>query len=463
MPVRMFENIKHTLRKIEGFIEVVLLTLLYNCMWQHIYSSDTFLSDFDLEAYILPGIYFLLIFALFFHSESFRYGYLKLTNVVVSQWISLLIVNVVTFFQLSLMANQLINVGPMLILTFADYLLALACSYLFTAIYHRLCVPRKMLMIYGSDYGLTLKVKMEKRSDKYKIKSLIPADKGYEYIIRQIPNYDAVIISDLPAELRNEVVKYCFQIEKQTYLTTKISDVIVRGAEDVHLVDTPLMRLRVGGLTFEERFFKRLMDIVLCLIALAVLWPLMFIIALAIKLEDGGPVFFKQRRCTRNNEEFFILKFRSMVVDAEKDGKSIPATDHDPRITKVGRVIRGLRVDELPQIFNILSGKMSIVGPRPERIEHVQKYTKEMPEFAFRAKVKGGLTGYAQVYGKYNTTPYDKLKLDLTYIENYSFMLDCKLILMTVATMFKRESTEGFSRQTEVKAGAKTASKESCL
>ena len=164
-------------------------------------------------------------------------------------------------------------------------------------------------------------------------------------------------------------------------------------------------------------------------------------------IEDGGPVFYKQRRCTRNNEEFDILKFRSMIVDAEKDGKSIPATDHDPRITKVGRVIRALRVDELPQIFNILSGKMSVVGPRPERIEHIEKYSEEIPEFAFRCKVKGGLTGYAQVYGKYNTSPYDKLKLDLTYIEHNSFLLDCKLILTTVATLFKRESTEGFDKQ----------------
>ena len=256
--------------------------------------------------------------------------------------------------------------------------------------------------------------------------------------------------------------KHGYKIGKRTYVTPKISDIIVGGAEDIHLFDTPLYLIRARGLNFEERFFKRTMDIVCCLLALAVSWPFMIAIAVAIKAEDGGPVFYKQRRCTRDNREFNILKFRSMIVNAEKDGRSIPAVDHDPRITKVGRVIRALRVDELPQIFNILSGKMSIVGPRPERIEHVQKYTQEIPEFAFRAKVKGGLTGYAQVYGKYNTTAYDKLKLDLMYIEHYSFMLDCKLILMTVATMFKKESTEGFDKQIEVaeKAAESTEAKQ---
>ena len=191
---------------------------------------------------------------------------------------------------------------------------------------------------------------------------------------------------------------------------------------------------------------KRTLDIVLCGMAMLIAWPFMLIIAIAIKIEDHGPIFYKQRRVTIDGKEFGILKFRSMIVNAEKDDKSIPATDHDPRITKVGRVIRAIRVDELPQILNILKGDMSIVGPRPERVEHVEKYTKEIPEFEYRTKVKGGLTGYAQIFGKYNTSAYDKLKLDLMYIENYSLLLDLKLILMTVSILFKKESTEGFDK-----------------
>ena len=200
-------------------------------------------------------------------------------------------------------------------------------------------------------------------------------------------------------------------------------------------------------MTIEQRFVKRLVDIVLSLIAIVLLSPIFIITAVAIKLYDGGPVFYYQDRCTKDGKIFSICKFRSMIVNAEKDGHSVPATDRDPRITPVGRVIRATRIDELPQIFNILKGDMSIVGPRPERVEHVDLYSKEIPEFAYRMKVKGGLTGYAQVYGKYNTTAYDKLKLDLMYIQNYSLLLDIEIIFKTVKILFMRESTEGFDKE----------------
>ena len=136
-----------------------------------------------------------------------------------------------------------------------------------------------------------------------------------------------------------------------------------------------------------------------------------------------------------------------MVVDAERDGLSVPAGEKDPRITPVGRILRATRMDELPQLFNILAGDMSLVGPRPERVEHVEAYTKEIPEFAYRLKVRGGLTGYAQLYGKYNTSAYDKLQLDLMYLESYSLLLDFRLILMTLKVLFLKESTEGFSEK----------------
>lgn len=450
MKMNIFDGIKHTLRKVEGVSEVAVLTLIYYLVWRFAYMNEVSPSYVGFGKFVLMGVYALLLLLLFHYSDGFKYGHLKLMNVVISQWISILIVNFITYFQLCLIANKMINVLPMLLLTILNGAIASGCSYCFTALYHRFYIPRKMLLIYGSKRALSLKVKMATRSDKYRIQEEIDADKGLVYICSRIQEFDAVVISDIPAQLRNDIIKYCYKIGKRTYVTPKISDIIVGGADDIHLFDTPLYLIRARGLNFEERFFKRTMDIVCCLLALAVSWPFMIAIAIAIKAEDRGPVFYKQRRCTRDNKEFNILKFRSMIVNAEKDGRSIPAVDHDPRITRVGRVIRALRVDELPQIFNILSGKMSIVGPRPERIEHVQKYTQEIPEFAFRAKVKGGLTGYAQVYGKYNTTAYDKLKLDLMYIEHYSFMLDCKLILMTVATMFKKESTEGFDKQVEV-------------
>ena len=162
----------------------------------------------------------------------------------------------------------------------------------------------------------------------------------------------------------------------------------------------------------------------------------MLIVALAVKLCDGGDIIYRQKRLTIDNREFYIYKFRSMIADAEKSGVPQLAKDYDNRITPVGRVIRSCRIDELPQLFNILKGDMSIVGPRPERPELAKEYEKTIPEFGYRLKVKAGLTGYAQVIGTYDTTPYDKLKMDLMYIENYSFRLDLQLMLMTLKTMF---------------------------
>ena len=169
----------------------------------------------------------------------------------------------------------------------------------------------------------------------------------------------------------------------------------------------------------------------------------MIIVALLIKLYDGGPALFKQKRLTIDGKVFEVYKFRSMIVDAEKDGVARLASKNDNRITPIGKFIRAVRLDELPQLLNILKGDMSIVGPRPERPEIAEEYMKDMPEFAYRLKVKAGLTGYAQILGKYNTTPRDKLLLDMMYIEKYSLFLDIKLMLMTIKILFMSESTEG--------------------
>ena len=192
-----------------------------------------------------------------------------------------------------------------------------------------------------------------------------------------------------------------------------------------------------------KSFLKRVSDIFMSFIAITLLLVPMAFIALAIKIDSRGPVFFKQKRMTRNGREFDILKFRSMVVDAEKYAGAVLATDNDPRITKVGKFIRATRLDEIPQILNILKGDMSVVGPRPERKVLADEICKEVPEFAYRLKVRGGLTGYAQIYGKYNTSAYDKLRLDLMYIENYSLLLDVKLIILTLRIIFSKDSTEG--------------------
>lgn len=443
-------GIKSVIRAAEGMLEIALLTFVYYLVWRRGYDEGIFPAYYGYGKYVLSGVYALLVIVLFINFDGFKFGYLRLTDAIISQWIALFIANFITYWQLCLIANKMITPMPILFLFVIDLVISFICAFVFTRLYHQMYVPKNMLMVYGREDAITLKFKMDKRADKYNISKIIPEKVEAERICKEILEYDAVILTDVSAEVRNDILKFCYQNKVRTYIAPKISDIIIRGGESINLFDTPLLLVKGRGLTPSQRFLKRAMDVVICLVAMIVAAPIMLVTAIAIKLEDGGPVFYKQKRATINGDVFEILKFRSMIVDAEKDGRSIPATDKDPRITKVGNVIRATRIDELPQILNILKGDMSIVGPRPERVEHVEKYGKEIPEFDLRLKVKGGLTGYAQIYGKYNTSAYDKLRLDLMYIENYSLMLDIKLILLTIRIMLKKDSTEGFDKAEEL-------------
>ena len=313
-------------------------------------------------------------------------------------------------------------------------------------IYRKTFPPLRILEVYGDrKHGLHSKINGIKY--KYHVVDMVHFKAGMDEIRQRMEAVDAVLISDIPSHEKNMIQKACVDQDKRLYFVPKISDVIVRYSEELNVIDTPLFLRRKIGISWWERGLKRTFDIVASVVALAILSPVFLITALAIKLEDGGPVFYRQERVTIGGRRFMILKFRSMIVDAEKDGKPRPAGEKDDRLTQVGNVIRACRVDELPQLWNILVGDMSIVGPRPERYEHVELYTKQISEFTFREKVKGGLTGYAQVYGKYNTTALDKLKMDLIYIMDYSFVLDLQIIFETVKILFQKESTEGFATE----------------
>ena len=269
-------------------------------------------------------------------------------------------------------------------------------------------------------------------------------DEGQQVLEKEIlERYDGVILWDINTALRNKLLKFCYSKDIRVYMMPKIPDIMIQGSAQLHLFDTPILFTREYSMTVEQRFLKRAIDIICSLILIVLSSPFMLITAILVKCYDGGPALYKQVRCTRNMQEFKILKFRSMRTDAEKDGVARLASKNDSRITPIGKFIRKVRIDELPQLFNILKGEMSFIGPRPERPEIIRQYQEEMPEFTFRTKVKAGLAGYAQVYGKYNTTPYDKLKLDLFYIENYSVWLDIKLMLLTLKILFQPDSTEG--------------------
>ena len=463
--VEMKNNVKHEstkglVKEIESIIEVIVLSVIYYIIWNQFHNEGPLPLYLGKGKYVLMGIYAFFIYVFVKNTDGFQFGDLRRFDLGLAQWIGVLMTNAVTYFQLCLIANHMISPLPMLMLTAIDILVTTAYIILYVHIYRRTYAPHKMIMIFGSEAALTLKIKIDSREDKYNIKKMISAEEGFEKICEEVVKYDAVVINDVPAQIRNDILKFCYKNQLRVYVVPKITDVILGGAKDVSVFDTPILLVKGTGLSIMQKGIKRLMDIILCVIAMIPATPIMLIIALAIKLEDGGPVFYKQKRVTRGGETFDILKFRSMIVNAEQAGISIPATGDDPRITKVGKVIRALRVDELPQILNILKGDMSVVGPRPERVEHVEEYTKEIPEFEYRLKVKGGLTGYAQIYGKYNTSAYDKLRMDLMYIENYSLLLDIKLILTTVRIMFHKESTEGFEKAAENQKKAKEFSDE---
>ena len=446
---KQLSGVKSLIRSLEGLLEILVLAIAYYVTWRRGYEGDLFPAYFGYGKYVLAGVYAFLILVLFFAFDGFKFGYLRRFDALLSQLISVFIANFITYWQLCLIANVLISPVPMLMLTLIGAIITLICVIFYTWLYHQIYVPKNMAMILGRDDAVTLKFKMETRPDKYRIKKLIPIDDGIESICQQIVNYDAVIINDVPAEIRNDILKFCYRHQIRTYVTPKISDIIVRGATSITLFDTPLLLVKGSGLTPSQQICKRIMDLVICLPVAIVALPFLLLTPLAIKLEDGGPVFYKQKRASLGGKEFEILKFRSMIVDADRIGNRSGATNNDPRITKVGRFIRATRIDELPQLLNIIKGDMSIVGPRPERVENMAEYGAEIPEFDFRTKVRGGLTGFAQIYGKYNTSPYDKLRLDMMYIENYSFILDIKLILMTLRIMLSKDSTEGFDKVEE--------------
>lgn len=441
-----YEDTKGFLRVAETLLEVLILTVIYYLVWKNGY--DMFAFEYK-GKYVLMGVYGLLMYLIFQNADCTMFGQLNRVDLIIGQIISLFLVNFITYLQLCLIGNALLFPAPMAKLLGIQIVIAIALIFAYTTLYHKLYAPHNMLLIYGSRNSVGLKFKMDSRKDKYNITGLISADEGYDTIIHEIPKYDAVILNDVAAPLRNDILKFCYRYRVRTYVAPKLTDIMVRGAKNISLFDTPLLLVKGTGLTPAQRVGKRLMDIVLCSVAMIPAAPVMAAVALAIKLEDGGPVFFRQKRMTRGGREFEILKFRSMIVDAEKYAGAVLATDDDPRITKVGKVIRATRLDEVPQILNILKGDMSIVGPRPERKVIADDYCKEIPEFAYRLKVRGGLTGYAQIYGKYNTSAYDKLRLDLMYIENYSFMLDIKLIILTLRIIFSKESTEGIDKQRE--------------
>lgn len=423
---------------------IVLLEIaIYAYVWYGYYNpllKNPFWRRGNWLIIVLYGV--LLLFFLKTYG-GLKIGFLKKGNLIYSQILSVVFVNIVTYIQIALIDKKFHNVLMILVVTLLDVVVIVAWTFVFQWIYGRIFPPRRMLYVHGNCSTSYLRDKINSREDKYQICRNLDYRCGMERLFKEIDKYDAVIIDDIPSHERNRLIKECYNRSVRTYSAPKISDILIRSSGEMNLFDSPLLLSKNDGLQIEQKIVKRLLDIAISAVGLLITSPLFLLIAISIKCTDRGPVFYKQKRLTQGGKEFKIYKFRTMIQDAEKGGKAVLARDEDDRILPVGKVLRRLRLDELPQLWNILKGDMSMVGPRPERPELMAEIVEEIPEFVYRLKVKAGLTGYAQVYGKYNTTAYDKLKLDLTYIRNYSIFLDLKLILMTPKVMFLKESTEG--------------------
>lgn len=441
------EQYKRLVKFVASTVILLILTLVYAYVWHtcYAYNPEVLIEPFWHRGnFVIIGLYAVIMFLFFKVYGGFKIGYFRLLEILYSQILSVLCVNIITYLQLCLIGHWrfLSYVMPIVYMTVVDMIIIIMTAFLTQWIYFKIYPARKMVLVYGKYNPKYLNQKISSRQDKYTIAKTVSINEGIEQIKEYIVQYNCVILSDIPAELRNNLLKFTYERGIRCYIVPKISDVLVMGATNINLFDTPLLLLRNQGLTFEQEFFKRCFDIIASLVAIILSSPIMLLVAGCIKAYDHGPVFFVQERLTKDGQVFNVIKFRSMLVTSDQNEYQLTQKD-DNRVTPIGKIIRAIHIDELPQLFNILKGEMSFVGPRPECPDITEEYANSIPEFKYRLKVKAGLTGFAQVYGKYNTTPYDKLKLDLSYIVNYSFILDVKLMLLTLKIIFLKEKTEG--------------------
>ena len=371
------EQYKHLMRVLAVAAIVLLECAVFSVFWDRYYASHLWLEPFwDKGNQIIVVIYGIFLLVFMYIYGGMKIGYMKGSSIIYSQMMTAFCANALMYLQIILLWRHLPYILPMVGMTLVDFALAGIVSWLFEKTFARLFPPREVLLIYGEYPMESLELKMNQRPDKYIVAHKVSVEVGEKELCRQIDAYgqEGVILGDLHSELRNRLLKYCYAKEIRVYLTPKLSDIMVRKAEALHIFDTPLLLARNSGLSFDQRFCKRLLDLLVSTILLVITSPIMLIAALCIKLYDHGPVFFKQKRLTIGGKEFYVYKFRSMIVDAEKDGVARLATKNDSRITPVGKVIRATRIDELPQLLNIFKGDMSVVGPRPERPEIAKEY-----------------------------------------------------------------------------------------
>ena len=432
-------------------INVVMVMIPFTVCWYRYYCNVMGFPFYRRGNWAVVGLFVVLYIAFGKLYDGFKIPLLRISEMVYSQSVAALVSDGIMYIVIFLLMRRLPNPLPLVAVFAVQTAMSAAWSMFAHRWYFELFPPKRTAIVYDTRQGMERLVDeygLEKRFDVVKILSVQECIDNLD----ELYGMEAVFLSGIHSRERNVILKHCIFNDISVYVIPRIGDVIMSGAKKIHMFHLPMLNVGRYNPSFFYLFVKRLMDILLAGIALIIASPIMLVTAIIIKLTDGGPVFYSQQRMTKDGKLFNIHKFRSMRVDAEKDGVARLSTgDSDNRITPVGRIIRKVRIDELPQLLDILSGNLTIVGPRPERPEIAAQYQEKMPEFALRLQAKAGLTGYAQVYGKYSTTPYDKLQMDLMYIANPSIIQDVQIIFATVKILFMPESTEG------VKEGQTTA------
>ena len=430
--------------RVVKLLNLALMTAAALCCWCLCYAHN----GWDQTGLLVAVIYCVLYMTYGRIYESFLISLVRITEMVYSQALALLMSVGILYLVLSLMERQLVAVMPMLGLFAAQLLISVLWSVCAHKWYFASFAPKRTAVIHDRGRDVGELIGTYGLSKKFEVCRTATLEECLEGNFEVLEGMQTVFLCGISSHDRNLILKQCVEKGITVYVLPKIGDIIMSGAKQMHLFHLPFLRVGRYDPAPEYLFLKRLFDVVVSGCALIVLSPVMLLVAWAVR-RDGGPAFYRQCRLTKDGKRFDVLKFRSMRVDAEKDGKARLASANDDRITPVGHFIRKVRIDELPQLINILRGDMSIVGPRPERPEIAAEYEKELPEFSLRLQAKAGLTGYAQVYGKYNTTPYDKLQMDLMYIANPSFWEDLRIIFATIKILFLPESTEGVAEGQE--------------
>ena len=437
-------------------LDAVLMTVPFALCWYSYYAKHIASPFYAKGDYLVVALFFVLFIIFGRVYDAFLMSMQRISEIVYAQFLAAAVSDFIMYIVIWLLSKHLPNILPGVAALIGQVILAAVWAYNAHHAYFKIFPPQATAVIYDTRQGTEKLIGKYGLDSKYKVVLTATADECIANLA-MLDGVSTVFMSGIHSHDRNVILKYCVENNIGTFVIPRIGDTIMSGAYPMHMFHLPMLKVGRYHPQPEYLFIKRLLDIVISAVALVVLSPIFLITAIVIKATDHGPVFYKQIRLTKDGKEFGILKFRSMRVDAEKDGVArLSSGDHDDRITPVGKVIRACRIDELPQLLNILRGELSIVGPRPERPEIAAQYCEEMPEFSLRLQAKAGLTGYAQIYGKYNTTPYDKLVMDLMYIAHPSIVEDLKIMFATVKILFMPESTEGVSEgQTTAMSGKK--------